>query len=81
MLLFTEVQILDADELKLNMMRKLDNKSESNIQNKDLFMNQRVNTVRVCLVYFLFSMLTVLFCYLQMIQWAHEKVVIIFLQG
>ena len=40
MLLFTEVQILDADELKLNMMRKLDNKSESNIQNKDLFMNQ-----------------------------------------
>ena len=40
MLLFTEVQILDADELKLNMMRKLDNKSESNIQNKDLFMNE-----------------------------------------
>ena len=40
MLLFTEVQILDADELKLNMMRKLDNKSESNIQNKDLFMKQ-----------------------------------------
>ena len=40
MLLFTEVQILDADELKLNKMRKLDNKSESNIQNKDLFMNQ-----------------------------------------
>ena len=40
MLLFTEVQILDADELKLNMMRKLDNKSESNIQNKNLFMNQ-----------------------------------------
>ena len=40
MLLFTEIQILDADELKLNMMRKLDNKSESNIQNKDLFMNQ-----------------------------------------
>ena len=40
MLLFTEVQILDEDELKLNMMRTLDNKSESNIQNKDLFMNQ-----------------------------------------
>ena len=40
MLLFTEVQILDADELKLNMMRKLDEKSESNIQNKDLFMNE-----------------------------------------
>ena len=40
MLLFTEVQILDADELKLNKMRKLDNKSESNIQNKDLFMNE-----------------------------------------
>ena len=40
MLLFTEVQILDADELKLNMMRRLDNKSESNIQNKDLFMNE-----------------------------------------
>ena len=40
MLLFTEIQILDADELKLNMMRKLDNKSESNIQNKDLFMNE-----------------------------------------
>ena len=40
MLLFTEVQILDVDELKLNMMRKLDNKSESNIQNKDLFMNE-----------------------------------------
>ena len=40
MLLFMEVYILDADELKLNMMRKLDNKSESNIQNKDLFMNE-----------------------------------------
>ena len=40
MLVFTEVQILDADELKLNKMRKLDNKSESNIQNKDLFMNE-----------------------------------------
>ena len=40
MLLFTEVQISDADELKLNKMRKLDNKSESNIQNKDLFMNE-----------------------------------------
>ena len=40
MLLFTEVQILDAGELKLNKMRKLDNKSESNIQNKDLFMNE-----------------------------------------
>ena len=40
MLLFTEAQILDAVELKLNKMRKLDNKSESNIQNKDLFMNE-----------------------------------------
>ena len=40
MLLFTEIQILDADELELNVMRKLNNKSESNIQNKDLFMNQ-----------------------------------------
>ena len=40
MLLFTEVQIFDVDELKLNMMNKLDNKSESNMQNKDLFMNQ-----------------------------------------
>ena len=40
MLLFTEVQIFDVDELKRNMMNKLDNKSESNMQNKDLFMNQ-----------------------------------------